>query len=96
MNEEAGHLRRERSSYRPAGPIQHAAAKRLLLLSYFSAEHRSATSQELSRALGLSSAAVEELAVDLVRAGCLEQDETSGSYQLGKSDVTTITVKDER
>jgi predicted transcriptional regulator len=88
--------RRARSTYRPAGPIREAASKRLLLLSYFSDEHRSATPQELSRALDLSTAAVEELAVDLVRAGCLERDETSGSYQLAGSGVATIMVKDER
>lgn len=88
--------RRARSTYRPAGPIQHAVAKRLMLLSYFSDEHLSASPLELGRALGLSTAAVEELAADLVRAGCLEQDETSGSYQLGRSGVATIMVKDER
>jgi hypothetical protein len=76
--------RRARSTYRPAGSIQHAAAKRLMLLSYFSDEHSSASPQELGRALDLSTAAVEELAADLVRAGCLEQDETSGSYQLDR------------
>jgi DNA-binding IclR family transcriptional regulator len=65
-------------------------------LSYFSDEHRFATPQELGRALGLSTAAVEELAVDLIRARCLDRDETSGSYHLAESGVTTITMKDDR
>jgi hypothetical protein len=77
--------RRARSTYRPAGPMREAAPKRLLLLSYFSDQHRSASPQELGRVLGTSTAAVEELAADLVRAGCLERDETSGFYQLAES-----------
>jgi DNA-binding IclR family transcriptional regulator len=65
------------------------------MLSYFSAERRTASPQELGRAIGLSPAAVEELAVDLVRGGCLERDD-SGSYCLAGPGVLRITVKDER
>jgi len=65
------------------------------MLSYFSDERCSATPQDLGRTVGLSPAAVEELAVDLLRVGYLERDK-SGSYHLAGASVIRLTVRDER
>lgn len=73
----------------------HASEKRLWLMTYFSAQRPTITPQELGRLLDLSPASVEELAVDLIRAGCLARD-SSGAYTLAENDPQQITVRDER
>ncbi len=54
-------------------------------MTYFTSERTAITPQELGRLLDISTASVEELAVDLVRVGLLERD-ASGAYRLADND----------
>lgn len=95
MSREGSSVSRTRSADRPSEPIEGAFEKRLLILSCFSSERRVLTPQAIGRVLDLSQTTVEELAMSLIGAGCLERDD-AGAFTLAPAKVLTITVKDER
>lgn len=74
---------------------ENASEKRLWLMTCFSSQRPRITAAELGRTLGLSTASVEELAIDLVRAGLLKRD-SNGAYLVADKNPLPITVRDER
>lgn len=95
MSKDSSPVPKARSANRSSEPIEGAFEKRLLLLSCFSNERRVLSPQRIGRLLDLLPTTVEELATNLVRAGCLERNYT-GAFTLAPAKVLTITVKDER